>query len=76
MLSATMVNKSLFSVFLIFLCPFMTYLFLTLILRKLRDPFNNPGLLMKTVYSSMRRRLAEPKLTHDLAAAVHPTLKV
>lgn len=45
------------------------------LIKKLRDPFNNPGLLMKTVYSSMRRRLAEPKLTHDLAAAVHPTLK-
>ena len=31
---------------------------------------------MKTVYSNMRNRLTEPKLTHELAAAVHPTLKV
>lgn len=45
------------------------------LIKKLRDPFNNPGLLMKTVYSNMRNRLVDPKLTQDLGAAVHPTLK-
>ncbi|GAB1600902.1 acyl-CoA dehydrogenase family member 9, mitochondrial-like [Argonauta hians] len=46
------------------------------LIKKLRNPLNNPGLLFRTIYSNMRNQLSDPKLTHELAEAVHPSLKL
>ncbi|XP_014790047.1 complex I assembly factor ACAD9, mitochondrial [Octopus bimaculoides] len=45
------------------------------LIKKLRNPLNNPGLLFRTIYSNMRNQVTEPKITHELAEAVHPSLK-
>ncbi|KAA0201452.1 hypothetical protein HAZT_HAZT004475 [Hyalella azteca] len=45
------------------------------LVQKLRNPFNNPGFVIKTTLRQIRDRNDRPKLIHDLPGYVHPSLK-
>lgn len=45
------------------------------LVKKLRNPLNNPGLLMSTAWSRVRSRAAGPSLNLHLNEDLHPSLK-
>ena len=51
-------------------------MYVSLFIRKLRDPLNNPGLVASTLWSRMKQKVPYRQLNLDLAGHVHPSLAV